>query len=193
MAGTPVEPDHEQVAVAGTKLCHHFFAQPLVPFLPVAGKLAFAFGLEIVDTQQGVPADADVDARLQAVFAAGVYKVAHHVAFSVAPFHGFQAVRIYVTLPQTETGFVRGREDGKLGTGCLGCLYPLVGIQVLGVEDVVILYRVDAVVSLTVYLAVEYMKVVMEHDTHFGLVPFKLVRSWFGTVVVGVTCLNCRT
>lgn len=85
-----------------------------------------AFRLEVVDAQQGVPADTDVDARLDAVFAAGGDKVAHDVAFAVPPFHGFQTIRIGVALPQPESGFMRGGQDGEFGSGRLGCR-PAIG------------------------------------------------------------------
>lgn len=151
-----------------------------VPCLTVAGKFSLAFGLKIMDAQQGVPSDTYVDARLQAVLAAGVYKIAYDVAFAIAPFYCFQAIWVYIALPESETCFVCGCKDGKFGSGCFGCLYPLVGVQLVGMEDVVIFNWIDAVVSLTVHLSVEYMQVVMENYSQFGFVPFYLVWSWFG-------------
>lgn len=133
-----------------------------------------------MDAQQGVPSDTNVDARLQAVLAAGVYKIAYDVAFAIAPFYCFQAIWVYIALPESETCFVCGCKDGKFGSGCFGCLYPLVGVQLVGMEDVVIFNWIDAVVSLTVHLSVEYMQVVMENYSQFGFVPFYLVWSWFG-------------
>lgn len=59
-----------------------------------------------MDAQQGVPSDTDIDARLQTIFAAGVDEVADNVSFPVSPFHGFQAIRVDVALPESETCFV---------------------------------------------------------------------------------------
>ena len=56
-----------------------------------------------MDAQQGVPSDTYVDARLQAVLAAGVYKIAYDVAFAIAPFYCFQAIWVYIALPESET------------------------------------------------------------------------------------------
>ena len=190
VVGTPVEPNHEEVAVAGAEFFHHLFAQSLVPCLTVAGKLAFALRLEVVDAQQGVPADADVDARLQAVLAAGVHEVAHDVAFSVAPFHGLQAVGVHVALPQSEARLVGGGQDGKLGAGRLGRLNPLVGVEVVGMEDVVVFNRVDTVVALSVHLSVEHVQVVVEYHAQFGLVPFHLAGSRFRSFGFGVSGMN---
>ncbi len=187
VVGTAVKPDHEEFAVAGAEFRHHLFAQALVPLLAVTGKLAFAFCLEVVDTQQGVPADADVDARLHTVLAAGVHEVAHDVTLSVAPFQGLHAVRIHVALPKSETGFMGGSEDGKLGSGSLGRLNPLVGVELVGMKNVIVLNRVDTVVALPVHQSVEYVQVVVEYHAQFGFVPFKLVRSRAGTFVVGIT------
>ena len=188
--GSAVEPDHEQLAITGTEFRDHFLAQAFVPGLAVAGKLSLSFGLEIVDTQQGVPADTDVDTRLYAVFAAGVDEVTHDVAFSVPPFHCLQAVRIDITLPESESGLMGSRENGKLGACRLGCLDPLVGIEVLRVEYVVILYRIDPVVPLSVYLTVEHVEVVMENHSHFRLVPFHLVRSRNRTLCLTGLCIQ---
>lgn len=81
-----------------------------------------------MDAQEGVPTDADVDAGLDAVLAAGVYEIAYDVAFPVTPFDGLQAIGVDVALPESEACFVGRGQDGELGTGSFGCLYPLVGI-----------------------------------------------------------------
>ena len=66
-----------------------------------------------MDAQQGVPSDTDIDARLQTIFAAGVDEVTDNVSFSVSPFYGFQAIRVDVALPKSETCFVGGGQYGK--------------------------------------------------------------------------------
>ena len=78
-----------------------------------------------MDAQQGVPADTDIDARLQTIFAAGVDEVTDNVSFSVSPFHGFQAIRVDVALPESETCFVGSGQYGKFASGSFGGLYPL--------------------------------------------------------------------
>ena len=173
--GPAVKPYQEQVSVAGAELRHHLFAETLVPGLAVAGKVPVALGPEVVDAQQRVPADAHIDARPDAVFAAGVDKVAHDVSLAVAPFHGLQAIGIHVALPQAEARLMGGGQHGKLGTCRLGGFYPLVGVQLGGVEDVVVFYRVDAVVPLPVHLPVEHVQVVVEHHAHLGFVPGQLI------------------
>ena len=80
-----------------------------------------------------------------------------------------------------------GSEDGKLGSGSLGRLNPLVGVEPVGMENVIVLNRVDAVVTLSVHQSVEHVQVIVEHHAQFGFVPFKLVRSRAGTFVVGIT------
>ena len=177
VVGTAVKPNHEQVAVTGTQFRHHLLAQALVPGLAVACKLAVALGLEVVDTQQRVPADADVDTGLDAVLAAGVHEVAYHVTLSVAPLHSLQAVGVHVALPQAKTRLMGSGKHGELRSGRLGCLYPLVRIKLRGIEDIIILNGIDAVVSLAVYQTVEHMQVVVEHNTYFRLMPFQLMRG----------------
>ena len=175
IVGTAVKPNHKQVAVAGTNFRHHLLAQALVPSLAVACKLTVALGLEVVNAQQRVPADADIDAWLDAILAAGIYKVAYHVALAVAPFHRLQAIGIHVALPQAEARFMRSGKHGKFRSGCLGSLYPLVRVKLRGIEDIVILHRIDAVISLTVHQPIEDMEVVMEHNAHLRLVPLQLM------------------
>ena len=80
-----------------------------------------------------------------------------------------------------------GSEDGKLGSGSLGRLNPLVGVELVGMKNVIVLNRVDTVVALPVHQSVEYVQVVVEYHAQFGFVPFKLVRSRAGTFVVGIT------
>ena len=71
---------------------------------------------------------------------------------------------------------MRGRQYGKLRPGCFGRPYPLIGIELCRVEDIIILYRLDAVVTLTILDAVEDMQVIMEDDAYFRLVPLQLMR-----------------
>ena len=46
----------------------------------------------------------------------------------------------------------------------------------------IIFYRLDAVVALTVFDAIEDMEIIMEDDAHFRLVPFQLVRGRTGDI-----------
>ena len=47
---TSIKPDHKKFSITGTEFGNHFFAQVSVPYLAVAGKFAFSFRLEIMDT-----------------------------------------------------------------------------------------------------------------------------------------------
>ena len=67
-----------------------------------------------------------------------------------------------------------GRKYGETGSGSLGRTYPLIGVEMLRSEDVVVLDRSYTVASLTVGLAVEHVQVIMEHHAYFGLVPLEL-------------------
>ena len=128
-----------------------------------------------MDAQQGVPSDTDIDARLQTIFAAGVDEVADNVSFPVSPFHGFQAIRVDVALPESETCFVGSSQYGKFASGSFGGLYPLVSVQFGRVEDVVIFDGIDTVVALSVADAVKHVQIIMEDSSHFRLMPFELM------------------
>ena len=129
-----------------------------------------------MDAQQGVPSDTDIDTRLQTIFAAGVDEVTDNVSFPVSPFHGFQAIRVDVALPKSETCFVGGGQYGKFASGSFGGLYPLVSVQFGRVEDVVIFDGIDTVVALSVADAVKHVQVIMEDSSYFSLMPFELMR-----------------
>ena len=175
---TAVEPNQEQVAVTCAQLRHHSLAQPPVPLLPTAGKLALSLGAEVMDAQQRVPANAYVEAGLHAILAARGHKVGDEVAPAVAPLHRLQAVGVHIALPKTETRFVCRREYGKFCSGGPCGAYPLVSVEPFGVEHIVVVDRCDAVGALAVCLAVKHMQVVVEHHAHLCLVPFQL--SWSG-------------
>jgi len=43
------------------------------------------FSFEVMDTQQRIPTDTYINARLKAVFTAGIYKIADYISFAVFP------------------------------------------------------------------------------------------------------------
>ena len=72
-------------------------------------------------------------------------------------------------------------QDSELRPCRLRGTDPLVGVQMDGIEYIVVLDRIDAVGSLPVYLTVKDMQVIMEHYPHLGLMPLDLVfcRDWY--------------
>ena len=129
-----------------------------------------------MDTQQRIPTDTYITARLKAVFMAGIYKIANYISFAVFPLDSFQAIRIDITLPKSESGFVGGCEYGKFASGSFGCLYPLISIEFGWIKNVIIFNGGDAVIALSVADTIEYMLVVMKDCSHFGFMPFQLMR-----------------
>ena len=175
--GTPVKPNQEQVSITRTKFLHHLFTITLIPLLAVGGKFSSTGNLEIMDSQQRIPTDTDINTRLDSVFPAGIHKITDYVTFSVTPFHCFQTIRIHITLPKSEARFMRSGQYGELTSGRFSSPNPLVGIQTIGREYVVIFNRLNPIVTLSITDSIEHMQVIMENSPHLGFMPFKLMRS----------------
>ena len=69
---------------------------------------------------------------------------------------------------------MRGGDQGKGKPGILNRFYPLVSIQILRIENLVIGHRVNPVLLLIVSFPVKYMQIVMEYCTKFSFLPCQL-------------------
>ena len=67
-----------------------------------------------------------------------------------------------------------GRENGEGSTGAFGGPNPLIRIQLLGIEYLMIGNRIDAVDLLALAIRIENMQIVRNQHPHLGPLPREL-------------------